>query len=186
MTPRCFYLVKLSSTTSHFPRRGLGLSHFFELSFFFLSARGLHTKIDFTMTHLDLEIDENDPDLQDVWGRYSDMKAFHVLRHYLDGTEGFSILQTIKSLHDMLPDRTEDGTETQHSNFSHTVLDIAQQIPYSHPAQEHLARLLHELRRSTKLTDRVIDEEDVSHTTRGTHLSSLLTLNWDIELDILH
>lgn len=122
------------------------------------------------MTHLDLKIDENDPEVQEVWGRYSDMKAFHIIRRYLDENGDLSIKQTIKALHDMLPERTEDRAETQHSNFSHTVLDIVEQIPYSHPAHERLARLLHGLQRSSKLTDRVVDEEDVSQKTRGIHL----------------
>lgn len=114
------------------------------------------------MSQLNLQIDKMDPEVKEVHGRYSDLRAFDILQRYLGGTqEERSIVHTTKLIHDMLCDRTDRDAEFQHSMFSHVVLDVAQQIPYSHSAQGYLVRLLQRLQVSSKLTGRVIDEDEV-------------------------
>lgn len=66
----------------------------------------------------------------------------------------------------MLPDKGEEYSSFEHSMFSHVVLDMARQVPYLHPGQDRLVRVLQLLQTSSKLTVRVVDEDVVrDHTT---------------------
>lgn len=55
---------------------------------------------------LKLQIDETDPTLKKVNGRYSDWKAFGILCHFLQ-QDDITVEQTVGLLHKMLPTKKE-------------------------------------------------------------------------------
>jgi hypothetical protein len=110
---------------------------------------------------LNLRIDETDPTLKEVQGRYSDWKAFCVLRRFLEPVGDLSIEQATALLHDMLPTRKEEHLGGQPSMFACVLLDVARQIPYAHPAQIQLVQLVRKLGKSDRLTFLVHDYDQV-------------------------
>lgn len=110
------------------------------------------------MASLTLKIDETDANLKIVYGRYFEWKVIEILRPYLDPKGDLSMDQAIKLLHDMLPTADEHENRGQPGMFGCLVLEIAPQIPYAHPAQTDLVRLLRQLEKSNRLTRLVTDD----------------------------
>lgn len=112
------------------------------------------------MSSLNLRILDDTDSVNEVVGRYSDGKAFGVLKRYLEPGGDMSMEEALKLIDDMLPDPDERDLHFQLGNFSCLILEQAEQIPYDHPAQMRFARFLQRLQRSYKLneigwTDRV-------------------------------
>ncbi|QGA17132.1 hypothetical protein EYB26_004802 [Talaromyces marneffei] len=105
---------------------------------------------------LKFSIDETDPFLKKVEGRYSDWKAFNILCQFLL-QDDLSVRQAVSLLHNILPTKKEENLGGQPGMLVCVLLDIARQIPYSHPAQIQLVRLVGELRKSDRLTFHAID-----------------------------
>jgi hypothetical protein len=103
------------------------------------------------MSSLNLSF-EQDATSKEVHGRYSDWKAFEVLQRYLEPDRNLSVEQATALIHDMLPTETEKiHLAGQPGMFATLVLEVAQQIPYPHPSQVRLVRLLQRLAISSKL-----------------------------------
>lgn len=133
------------------------------------------------MASLTFKVDETDPTLKVVHGRYSDWKAIEVLQRYLDPKGNLSIDQATTLLHDMLPTADEYENRGQPGMFGCVVLDIARQIPYTHPAQTDLVRLLRNMERSNRLNRLVTD--DVSscnfvHHTEFTYSTTIVNFSY--------
>lgn len=115
------------------------------------------------MALLKLQMDQNDPDLKEMRGHYSDWNAFTVLKKYLEPSdERLSIAEAAGQLLRMLP----TNSEVKESGFSRTslgdvILDMAQQIPYCHPSQVWLVRLLLWLRDPTNISLQYSDKDQV-------------------------
>lgn len=110
------------------------------------------------MAALNLKIDEEDRDKTEVAG-YSDWNAFRVLKRYLEPYGDLNMNQATKLLNDMLP--SEQGKRHNPDRpdlFSYVFLEVAQQIPYHHPAQIRFVRLIKHLAAS----DRVITRRSIA------------------------
>jgi hypothetical protein len=106
------------------------------------------------MSSVNLRIlDDTDDSVNQVVGRYSDGKAFGVLKRHLEPGGDLSMEEALKLIDDMLPDPDEHDLHFQLGNFSCLILEQAEQIPYDHPAQTHFARFLQRLQRSYKLNE---------------------------------
>ncbi|KAB8228020.1 hypothetical protein BDV23DRAFT_189353 [Aspergillus alliaceus] len=103
------------------------------------------------MSSLNLHIDENDPDVKDVCGRYSRWKAFCILKRYLEPDGDLSLEQAAQLITRMLPTSAESNNYYINVILGHDAIDVAQQIHYSNPAQARLVRLLERLQISQKL-----------------------------------
>lgn len=116
-----------------------------------------------SLQSLDLQIDETDPDLKETYGNYSQFNAFRVLKTYLEPSDNeLSATEAADQLFGMLP----TNSEVKEPGFSRTslgdvILDVAQQIPYSHPSQVHLVRLLLWLRDSRNISLQYGDQDQV-------------------------
>lgn len=107
-----------------------------------------------TMSALNLRfLGEDDPSVKEVHGRYSDWDALEVLKRYLEPNGDLSIDQATAMINDMLPNPDEADLRYQVPSFYDLVLEQAQQIPYSHPAQLRFVRLLKRLQISFKLSE---------------------------------
>ncbi|KAL3478858.1 hypothetical protein BJX99DRAFT_256065 [Aspergillus californicus] len=106
------------------------------------------------MSTFKLTLDESVDDKRKVVGRYSAWKQFCVLQQYLEpGASGdLSVEDAARLLYQMLP-RKREGLEQEHY-FSGSLLKVAEQIPYSHPAQDKLVELVGILARTDRLNIR--------------------------------
>lgn len=84
---------------------------------------------------------------------YSDHKAFLILGDFLQPDTTTSLGSALNSILDILPDRAPLSKEVW--SFGVLCFEIAQQIPYSHPSQQKLARLLEGLKESEKVTEKI-------------------------------
>jgi hypothetical protein len=104
-----------------------------------------------TMSSLNLHFE--DDGLSDAGpGRYSDKKTFDVYQRYLQPDGNLSIVQAATMIVKMLPGPTGNyhrGGEL--GMFAFFTCDVAQQIPYQHPSQLKLVRLIQYLGNAIKL-----------------------------------
>lgn len=85
-------------------------------------------------------------------GQYSERKAFDILQKYLQPDAGPSVDRVAAMIVEMLPDKTEHYYRSgEAGKFGCMVYEMSQQIPYHHPSQVKLVRLVQCLARSTKL-----------------------------------
>jgi hypothetical protein len=107
------------------------------------------------MAALNLEFDEADTDLTPDANGYSDLNAFRVLKRYLEPDGDLNMYQAAKLLYKMLASTEEErGNIDQPDLFSCVFLDVAQQIPYHHPAQMRFVRLIKYLAASDRVNAR--------------------------------
>lgn len=112
------------------------------------------------MAALNLQLDETDLDARalNLNGRYSDWNAFCVVKRYLEPDGDLTMNQAAKLLHKMLPNEMErkkaKSTSSQADLFSCVFFEVAEQIPYHHPAQHRFVRLLKYLKVSDRLVMR--------------------------------
>ncbi|KAI9802791.1 MAG: hypothetical protein M1833_001390 [Piccolia ochrophora] len=94
------------------------------------------------MSSLDLKQDDPIPD------GVSD-KAFYLLRAFLQLDTASTLESTSQSILALLPEKDPNSTDVW--CFGETCIEVAEQIPYHHPAQLKLVGLLEYLGESTKL-----------------------------------
>ena len=82
----------------------------------------------------------------------SNQKVFAVLRDFLQPDTAIPIKSAVKSILDLLPAEAAESDAIW--SFGEVCLEIAEQIPYSHPSQIKLALLLEQMGQSHKLTSR--------------------------------
>lgn len=82
---------------------------------------------------------------------YSDTKVFLILRDFLQPDTTKSLESTIQSILDLLPKNAPMSSEVW--CVGQVCLELAEQIPYHHPSQIKLARVVEELSRSAKTTE---------------------------------
>lgn len=81
---------------------------------------------------------------------YSDDKVFIILRDFLQPSSSLSLKSTVEAIIDLLPD---NALSNEVWSFGSVCFELAEQIPYYHPSQQKLARLLEELVESDKITE---------------------------------
>jgi hypothetical protein len=113
------------------------------------------------MAALNLEIDETDPTLKEVHGRYSDWKAFGILTRYLEPGSDLSDEQATELLYDILPSPENKELSSQPAMLGCVRHDIAKQIPYHHPSQIRLLNLFKRLGKTDKMT--LLSPHEVIH-----------------------
>jgi hypothetical protein len=104
------------------------------------------------MAALNLQIDETDPTVKKVYGRYSDWKAFGILTRYLEPGSDLSDEQAAELLYDILPSADNEKLSSQPDMLGCVLLDVAKQIPYHHPSQIRLLNLFKHLGKTDKMT----------------------------------
>ena len=77
-----------------------------------------------------------------------DQRAFLVLRDYLQPDSEAALSAASASILNMLPE--EDPKELSILSLSELCIELAEQIPYSHPSQMKLVRLLQQVAQSPK------------------------------------
>lgn len=106
-------------------------------------------------TPLNLQLDN--PDLE-VIDKYGTVKAFQVLKRYLE-TEELSLREAASQLYQMMPDyKTQIGAAEV--DLGSAIIDIAEQIPYSHKMQIKLVDLMKKLARSDRFNKISGDKEE--------------------------
>ncbi|PYI00215.1 hypothetical protein BO78DRAFT_439585 [Aspergillus sclerotiicarbonarius CBS 121057] len=100
---------------------------------------------------LRLSIDETDLSLKTSVDRYSDWKAFLVLRRCLEPDGDLSVDQATALIHEMLPAKTDKDCSVVPTLFCYLCVDVADKIPYSHPVQHKFVDLIKNL----KVSDRI-------------------------------
>lgn len=104
-----------------------------------------------------LKLQRESPDLE-VFDKYETVKAFQVLKQYLE-TEELSLWEAASQLYQMIPDyKTQIGAEED--DLGSVVIDIAEQIPYSHKMQIKLVDLMKELARGDRFNKISGDKEN--------------------------
>jgi hypothetical protein len=98
---------------------------------------------------------------------YSQEKVFQVLNDYLQPDTKMSLDSAVHSILALLPEKEPLSTEVW--SVGEVVLQLAEQIPYHHPSQIKLARLMEGLTRSPKFTTEL--SEPVSWHEEGLHSS---------------
>lgn len=104
------------------------------------------------MAALNLQIDETDPTLKKVYGRYSDWKAFGILTRYLEPGSDLSDEQATELLYEILPSPDDKKLSGQPDMLGCVLLDIAKQIPYHHPSQIRLLNIFKHLGKTDRMT----------------------------------
>ncbi|KAL4794561.1 hypothetical protein BDV19DRAFT_390165 [Aspergillus venezuelensis] len=101
-------------------------------------------------------------------GHYIRFKAFTILLSYLE-SPGKHQWDSVVALYNLLPppsdlEADEDGDlkpSTQEVRLGNPILDLAEQIPYAHPAQMRLARVVQQLAVTDRCT-RLVEMEGCS------------------------
>ncbi len=89
-----------------------------------------------------LNLQLENPDLE-VIDKYETVKAFQVLKQYLESEE-LSVKEAASQLYQMMPDfKTQIGAAED--DLGIVIMDIAEQIPYYHTLQLKLVDLMKEL-----------------------------------------
>ncbi|KAJ5712442.1 hypothetical protein N7493_008910 [Penicillium malachiteum] len=102
------------------------------------------------MANIDFSIDEADPDVTTVCGKFSVLKAHRTLQEYLEDFEASpgALLSAVGNIDIMLSPYNKENrakeakAEYEHRMFYQKVLDLVCKIPYYHPAQAYLVSLL--------------------------------------------
>ncbi|KAJ5638684.1 hypothetical protein N7528_001074 [Penicillium herquei] len=105
------------------------------------------------MANIDFSIDETDPEVTTVCGKFSVFKAHRTLQEYLEDFEDSpgALLSAVGHIKLMLSPHNKENrakeakAEYEHRMFCQKVLDLVCKIPYSHPAQAYLVSLLGQL-----------------------------------------
>jgi hypothetical protein len=95
-----------------------------------------------------------DLQLEGPYGHVVTDKTFAILRDYLQPNSAMTLSSAEKSILDLLPN--DDQYATDVLTFGEVCIEVVEQIPYYHPSQIKLARLLEHLGTSTKLTAVII------------------------------
>lgn len=82
---------------------------------------------------------------------FSESKVFLILQDYLQPDSKTSLESAVQSILSLIPENASLLTEVYYLGL--VFLELAEQIPYDHPSQIKLARVVEELSRSAKLTE---------------------------------
>lgn len=82
---------------------------------------------------------------------YSDTKVFRILEDFLQPDSKKSLVSTVQSILALIPENASLSTEAY--AVGEVFLELAEQIPYQHPSQIKLVRVIEQLSRSAKVTD---------------------------------
>ncbi|KAL3478860.1 hypothetical protein BJX99DRAFT_256067 [Aspergillus californicus] len=114
------------------------------------------------MSTFKLKFDESAGERRKLMGHYSEWKQFCVLQQSLEpGAGDLSVEDAARQLYAMLPTRAVN--RNQEYAFSINVLDIAEQIPYSHSAQDKFVGIITRLAKTDKLSYLVKDGDYASY-----------------------
>ncbi|KAF3393912.1 hypothetical protein F1880_005037 [Penicillium rolfsii] len=96
-----------------------------------------------------LHLNETNVSVKEVYGNYSDWKLFSILRRYLEPRKRhLSLREAMILIYKMIiPTVPGKSIEFPVAAFARVVLNIAQQIPHSHPSQGRLVQLLEKFHR---------------------------------------
>jgi hypothetical protein len=113
------------------------------------------------MVFVKLRLNEANPSVKEVYGKYSDWKLFCILRRYLEPRKRHLSLKeaTILIYNILMPTAPGKPIEYPMEAFGGVILDVAQQIPYSHTSQWRLVRLLEQFHRFIELN--VTNDQEV-------------------------
>lgn len=81
---------------------------------------------------------------------YSDTKVFNLLKDFFQPDTQNTLQGTVEVILKLLPDDAPMSNEV--AGVADVCLEMAEQIPYHHPSQIKLARVVEELSRSSKVT----------------------------------
>ena len=98
------------------------------------------------MVSLELTVEEFSEDSEQ---QAVDRRAFGILRDYLQPNSETSLDAASTSILNILPE--EDPKELSILSLSELCVEIAEKIPYSHPSQLKLVRLLQQVAQSPKV-----------------------------------
>jgi hypothetical protein len=112
---------------------------------------------------------------------YSDTKVFLILQDFLQPDTTTSLESAVHPILDLLPEDASMSNEV--GLVGEICLELAEQIPYYHPSQIKLARVVEEMCRSSKLThppDETVSghEETSSSNLKISALDSLFCLSF--------
>lgn len=81
---------------------------------------------------------------------FSDSRVFLILRSFLQPSKTKSVEETVESILELLPENAPHSNEV--ACVGSVIMELSGQIPYHHPSQIKLARVMEELCRSDKTT----------------------------------
>lgn len=82
---------------------------------------------------------------------FSESKVFLILRDYLQPDSKTSLESAVQSILSLIPENASMSNEV--CLVGEVCLELAEQIPYHHPSQLKLVRIVEELSRSAKFTE---------------------------------
>lgn len=104
------------------------------------------------MGELSLKLDREDRSVEAPAGQYDNFKGLKILQRLVQNTISTKAAgEEILALLPHFSDATRLG-RSERRQFSYFLFTIAQQIPYTHPAQAQLADLVHCISQSPKLS----------------------------------
>jgi hypothetical protein len=83
---------------------------------------------------------------------YSDLHVLHILNEFLQPNSRKPLQETVDSILALLPENAPLSNEVWSAGT--VIIEIAGQIPYSHPAQLKLAILVEQLSKADKFIDK--------------------------------
>ncbi|KAJ5109438.1 hypothetical protein N7456_006113 [Penicillium angulare] len=137
------------------------------------------------VSDIDFSIDDTDPEVTAVVGKFSVLKAHRALQHYLETCQQdpTSLEKTLFKIDAMLCSRDpkkkkkkEDAAEHEHGMFTHVLLDLVWKIPYHHSAQDDLVRLVISMQNMAKLGTIA---EDKATWVNAVEIYAKLTVNFE-------
>ncbi|BCS25030.1 DUF3632 domain-containing protein [Aspergillus puulaauensis] len=131
---------------------------------------------------LNLQLDN--PDLE-VIDKYETVKAFQVLKQYLESEE-LSVDEAASQLYQMMPDyKTQIGAAED--DLGVVIMDIAEQIPYYHTLQLKLVELMKQLARSHRFNKICGDKKKLARYTAlealDAEMGDRCFLDWENDLE---
>lgn len=110
------------------------------------------------MSALNLRLELEEEEINVVVGAYSPREGVNILTRCLDSDANFSVHAAFLQLYKTLPQREmqisygDVRISWPELHLGDLILDAARQIPYSHPAQEKLVKLVQHLGRCGRFT----------------------------------
>lgn len=110
------------------------------------------------MSALNLCLELEEEEFNQEVGRYKPREAVSILTRCMDSDADFSVREAFLHLYAMLPEREmqisygDIRISWPELNLGGLLLDAGRQIPYSHPAQAKLVKLVQNLGRCDKFT----------------------------------
>ncbi|RJE26956.1 hypothetical protein PHISCL_00657 [Aspergillus sclerotialis] len=92
---------------------------------------------------------------------YSDAKVSRILEEILQPNSKRSLEDTVQAILSLVPDNASMSNEV--SDVGDVCLELAEQIPYHHPSQIKLARVVEKLARSEKFMNGPDEKVNKSH-----------------------